>query len=300
LVTLAVAISLVGVYIFTGPAPYFIQPQIDELIERNGTALRIRELLDEYCHKKTTNADCSNSSEEATLHFLGRRFPEGLSANAKDLVLSLRRPTENFSDLWTFKGYSESWTNLLADLKTLAHQNYYLIGNNWTFLGAMKALWLHGPISHIINNLLFLLIFGIYVERRIGSVNFAAAYLFSGVISTLIFGLSFQHELGVYVGSSTAIDGIMGLFVVLLNYFKFKNPIQTTRNLIFVLLGNLLVIAMVYSDMIAEFFENLTTPPTATAHLLGFLIGLLWGVVCIYSSFSERAHSSISLLEERA
>lgn len=99
----------------------------------------------------------------------------------------------------------------------------------WSLPGVLISVFtsafLHGSESHLFGNMLFLVIFGSAVESKIGSTRFLAVYFLCQITSILmdVVLLKFSYPdtclwLGLKDfhtrGSSGAISGIMGLFVV--------------------------------------------------------------------------------------
>ncbi|MCB9854410.1 MAG: rhomboid family intramembrane serine protease [Phycisphaerales bacterium] len=76
------------------------------------------------------------------------------------------------------------------------------------------SLFLHGGWMHLIGNMLFLWIFGRYIEDRFGPILFVLFYLATGVLASLTHGY-FDHGYVPLVGASGAISGLMGAYLVL-------------------------------------------------------------------------------------
>jgi membrane associated rhomboid family serine protease len=76
-------------------------------------------------------------------------------------------------------------------------------------------LFIHDGIAHLVFNMWFLLIFGGYLERRIGSIWFLASYLAAGVFAAMAFEVVSGLTGMPLVGASGAISGLMGAFVVI-------------------------------------------------------------------------------------
>jgi hypothetical protein len=73
-------------------------------------------------------------------------------------------------------------------------------------------MWLHGGIMHLLGNMLFLWIFGNAICAKIGNIRYIGAYIGLGLlagISHLVFAG------GSVLGASGAINGIVGMFLVL-------------------------------------------------------------------------------------
>jgi len=75
----------------------------------------------------------------------------------------------------------------------------------------ITAVFLHGGILHLVGNMVFLWVYGRYVEERLGPWRFLAAYLGLGVVASWAFiGANLGDPIPA-VGASGAISGLMGL-----------------------------------------------------------------------------------------
>ncbi|HPF40332.1 MAG TPA: rhomboid family intramembrane serine protease [Phycisphaerae bacterium] len=81
-------------------------------------------------------------------------------------------------------------------------------------LKLLTSMFLHGGWMHLIGNMLFLWIFGKYIEDRLGPLLFILFYLVTGVGAALTHGI-FDPGYVPLVGASGAISGVMGAYLVL-------------------------------------------------------------------------------------
>jgi membrane associated rhomboid family serine protease len=98
-------------------------------------------------------------------------------------------------------------------------QQYYVWGaispfilDGFNLKGLFGHMWLHGGVLHLLGNMLFLWIFGNAICAKIGNIRYMLAYIVLGLIagiSHLIFAG------GSVLGASGAINGIVGMFLVL-------------------------------------------------------------------------------------
>jgi membrane associated rhomboid family serine protease len=101
----------------------------------------------------------------------------------------------------------DSW---LADDSTM---RWGLIPNEMSITTLLSSQFMHGSWFHLLGNMLFLIVFGIAMERHWGSLRFIGAYLISGIGAALLFIAKDPHSGIPLVGASGAISGLMGLFV---------------------------------------------------------------------------------------
>ena len=85
--------------------------------------------------------------------------------------------------------------------------------NVWASL--LTHLFLHGSITHLAGNMLFLWVFGRNVEDRFGPLPFLGLYLAAGVIGTLVHVAFHAHDAAPVLGASGAIAGVMGAYLVI-------------------------------------------------------------------------------------
>jgi membrane associated rhomboid family serine protease len=78
-----------------------------------------------------------------------------------------------------------------------------------------SAMFLHGDATHLIGNMVFLVLLGLVVEPVLGAAGFLMLYLLAGMGGAL-FSLGWRWgEVGAALGASGAIAGLMGAFAVL-------------------------------------------------------------------------------------
>jgi membrane associated rhomboid family serine protease len=92
-------------------------------------------------------------------------------------------------------------------------------------IASLSAAFLHFDWFHIISNLIYLVLFGAYLEDRVGTLPFAALFLGSAVAGNLAQGWYNLHALHTnagIIGASGAVSGLMGAFLVRLRHHKVR------------------------------------------------------------------------------
>lgn len=79
----------------------------------------------------------------------------------------------------------------------------------------LSSMFLHLDILHIISNILILYLLGLPLEERVKGPTFAAIYLSTGVMATVVYGLVHWGDTRAAYGASGAIMGLAGAFVIL-------------------------------------------------------------------------------------
>ena len=83
-----------------------------------------------------------------------------------------------------------------------------------SLLALFTSMFLHGGWLHLIGNMLFLWIYGDNVEHRLGRLGYLAAYLLTGMLAAVVYGLFVRGAAGYtpMVGASGAISGVLGFY----------------------------------------------------------------------------------------
>lgn len=89
-------------------------------------------------------------------------------------------------------------------------------------LNLFSAMFLHANLMHLFGNMLFLWIYGDNVEYRLGRVGYLAAYLLTGIASTLFFSMFVPDSNVPMIGASGAISGVLGFYFI---WFK-RNQVK--------------------------------------------------------------------------
>lgn len=77
------------------------------------------------------------------------------------------------------------------------------------------SAFMHGGISHIVSNMIFLLVFGDNVEDRMGKFVYTLFYLGGAAVATLLHGLFEMSSNTPLVGASGAISAVLGAYILM-------------------------------------------------------------------------------------
>ncbi len=92
-------------------------------------------------------------------------------------------------------------------------------------LTSLAAAFIHYDWFHIVSNLIYLVLFGCYLEDRIGTLWFALLFVGSAMAGNLAQGWYNLHVLDTtagIIGASGAVSGVMGAFLVRLRHHKVR------------------------------------------------------------------------------
>lgn len=138
-------------------------------------------------------------------------------------------------------------------------------GYFWT---PITSLFIHADLMHLIGNMIFLYIFGGSLEREVGSTRTMLAFFFGGALS-FILSLYFYGYNVKMVGASAAIFTLASI-VMLIKPLKFS--------WIFLMpLGLVAILYFIY-NLLAIYFLTGNAGIGYWGHIIGFLIGLPFGI----------------------
>ena len=149
----------------------------------------------------------------------------------------------------------------------------------WTLV---TNLYVHGGLSHVLGNMLFLFLLGMPFEDRVGGKKFVMIYFTSGIGANILNGVATLMMSGVGsseaevigIGASAAIFGVMGAFTIL--YPRDEIPMF----LVFIFLPRVPVIiaGMIYGLMETALIELAPADNVGhLAHISGFILGVFIG-----------------------
>jgi membrane associated rhomboid family serine protease len=159
---------------------------------------------------------------------------------------------------------------------------------NQSPLAYVSYLFFHSGASHLMGNMIFLLIFGTALESVIGSLSFLLTYLITGVASGVVFGYLEQTSSIPLIGASGAVSGIMAMFCVLfwrqgVRYVFFLLPRDGYYGVIY-----LPAWVAFIKWLLVDLGGYISSPAVLgggvaySAHLGGEFVGVLSGVLFLY------------------
>lgn len=102
--------------------------------------------------------------------------------------------------------YFERWGVIPSEL---------LSGTPSALVTPLTALFVHGNWLHLLGNMLFLYVFGVMAEERMGRVQFALFSVGGGYLALLTYAAAHAGSDETLVGASGAISAVLGAFLFL-------------------------------------------------------------------------------------
>ncbi len=156
-------------------------------------------------------------------------------------------------------------------------------------LTVLSAMFLHSNASHLLGNMVFLLLFGFILELALGGGLLLLVYISCGVSANLISIVVSPYSGQWIIGASGAITGLAGLYAVLYGMRK----IRFFYSLIFYFdYVRAPAIIMLPVWLLYEFAYSLIAPDSISSvtHIGGLLAGILIGLIIKYSPLDIDPH----------
>jgi len=151
-------------------------------------------------------------------------------------------------------------------------------GENFRIIGTMfTSMFLHGSVSHVIGNMLFLSIFGNNIEDIMGPIKFIIFYCVCGIVACLAQGIPSLGNASAdipMIGASGAISGVLGAYLIKFPYAK----VDTCIVVVLVRLPAFLVLISWFFIQLLHLgaLQNIEQSDIAyLAHIGGFICGML-------------------------
>lgn len=121
---------------------------------------------------------------------------------------------------------AQQWRWLAVELENKKSEvTSYAYGarpDNLRYWPVFTHMFLHGDIGHLIGNMVFLLLFGIGVERLFGGVKYLVLYVSAGMVGAIVFNFLDGKPYMPLVGASGAISGLMGAYAAYFGLQKIR------------------------------------------------------------------------------
>jgi len=184
---------------------------------------------------------------------------------------SISRPHEARSSLWM------DWGALSAGL--VRPLDWWATFKDGSVLRLFTALFLHADWSHLLGNLVFLLIFGLPAERVLGPWRLILLFLFGGAFANLTAVYTMGTPDQIIIGASGAVSALIGTYLALFPGARLGVVIplglflEFVRAPAYLLIGVWAVLQVVFAHIGPSFGMV-----AWWAHIAGFGFGVLYGV----------------------
>ena len=195
-----------------------------------------------------------------------------LAAIAATFVWSTSQPGPARSAFWL------DWGALSAGFASPDDHFTMLFGSSVVRL--FTALFLHADWSHLVGTLVFLLIFGLPAERRLGSCRLLILFLCGGALANLAAVLTIGAPDRVIIGASGAVSAVIGTYLTLFPGAKLGVVVPLGVFLEFIRMPAPLLIGFWALLQLVFTYIGPTYGHVAwSAHVAGFIFGVIYGLL---------------------
>jgi membrane associated rhomboid family serine protease len=143
-------------------------------------------------------------------------------------------------------------------------------------LTLVTALFIHANLLHLVGNGVFLLIFGVPAEKRLGAWRLLVLFLLGGALANFVASLVIGSSGRVIVGASGGISALVGAYLVLFPRAKLGIVVPLGLWLEFVRAPAALLIGLWAALQLLFTFVGPAFGAVAWwAHLTGFVVGVV-------------------------
>jgi membrane associated rhomboid family serine protease len=153
---------------------------------------------------------------------------------------------------------------------------WWALWHDGRLLTLVTALFIHANALHLLGNGVFMLIFGVPAERRLGAWRLLALFLVGGALANLVASLMIGASGRVIVGASGGISALIGAYLVLFPKARLGIVVPLGLWLEFVRAPAALLIGLWAALQLVFTFVGPAFGAVAWwAHLTGFAVGVL-------------------------
>ena len=184
---------------------------------------------------------------------------------------SVSRPDEARQSLWL------DWGALSTGLEN--PHDWWAALRDGSVLRLFTALFLHADWSHLLGNLVFLLIFGLPAERVLGPWRLLLLFLLGGALANLAALYTMGSPDRAIIGASGAVSALLGAYLALFPGARLGVVLplglflEFVRAPAFLLIGVWAALQVVFA-YIGPSFGRVAW----SAHVAGFLFGIVYGL----------------------
>ncbi len=184
---------------------------------------------------------------------------------------SISRPNQARATLWL------DWGALSAGVAS--PRDWLATVQDGSVLRLFTALFLHADWSHLLGNLVFLLIFGLPAERVLGPWRFLLLFLGGGALSNLAAVFAIGTPDRVIIGASGAVSALIGTYLALFPRAKLGVVLPLGLFLEFVRApASLLIGTWAALQVVFAYIGPAFGMVAWSAHLTGFTLGMGYGL----------------------
>ena len=157
------------------------------------------------------------------------------------------------------------------------------LGDGWTdpqIFTLVSALFIHASWVHLVGNMVYLWVFGIPLERRLGGIGMLLVFIAGGALTNFFVVMRLPELSSPIVGASGAISVIVGAYLGLLPSRRIGMLLPLGLYLQFARVPAVLVIGSWFAlQLVYTVVGPITGVVAWWTHIAGFTLGLIFALL---------------------
>jgi membrane associated rhomboid family serine protease len=186
------------------------------------------------------------------------------------------------------KGFYSGWqvqrAKIQESFQSISSFAHGLISNDVSISDLFTHQFLHGSVSHLVGNMVFLFIFGYAVEAAIGHLRFLLFYLVGGVFAGLAQVVTHLDSSVPLIGASGAISGVMAMYLAVFRLRKIEFFYWVFFFVGYFRAPALLILPFYIGKEIYSYMTAVDSNVAFMAHAGGFVAGAILIGIALYLS----------------
>jgi len=151
---------------------------------------------------------------------------------------------------------------------------------DYQLLTLISALFIHTSWLHLLGNMVYLWVFGMPLERRLGGLGMVLVFVLGGALSNLIVTMRLPDLTSPIVGASGAISAVVGAYLGLFPSRRIGMLLPLGLYLQFARVPALLVIGSWFTlQLVYTVLGPITGIVAWWTHMAGFALGLIFALL---------------------
>jgi len=152
--------------------------------------------------------------------------------------------------------------------------------NDHRLLTLFTALFIHASWLHLLGNMVYLWVFGIPLERRLGWTGMLFVFFFGGALANLFVCLRLPELMTPIIGASGAVSAVVGAYLGLFPSARIGMLLPLGLYLQFARIPAVLVIGSWFTlQLVYTVFGPITGVVAWWTHMAGFTLGLIFALL---------------------
>jgi len=151
---------------------------------------------------------------------------------------------------------------------------------DYRFLTLFSALFIHASWLHLLGNMVYLWVFGIPLERRVGGAGMLLVFVIGGALANLFVALRLPELMSPIIGASGAVSAVVGAYLGLFPTRRIGMFLPLGLYLQFARVPSVLVIGSWFTlQLVYTVLGPITGVVAWWTHMAGFALGLIFALL---------------------